>query len=114
MSLLKDGGRPWLADGPRLDQHLICAIVDVAHVVVTQALREGDHQTARRVAELADRVAPDELTPQADLAAVTAMDGRPGVAEVHDARQSGGHTAGQDDDADDLPERVLQLRRQKG
>ncbi len=114
LSLLKDGGRPWLADGPRLDQHLICAIVDVAHVVVTHALREGDHQTARRVAELADRVAPDELTPQADLAAVTAMDGRPRVTDAHDTWQPGQHTAGQDDAADDLPERVLQLRRQSG
>ena len=47
-SQLRPGAWAWLFDGDRLDQHLTCAIVDVAHLVTTHALHEGDNDTARR------------------------------------------------------------------
>lgn len=60
LSLLKNGGRPWLAAGPRLDQHLICAVVDVSHVVTTHALERNDYRAARLAAEKASLAAHDE------------------------------------------------------
>ncbi len=66
---LKGGGRPWLADGPRLDQQLVCAIVDVAHVVATHDLARGDHANAEAIAQRAAQAAPDERIPVLDLAA---------------------------------------------
>jgi len=72
-------GGVWLAEG-RLDQHLLCAIVDVAHMVSTIALDTGDMQQARAAAELAALAAPEVATPQLDLAAVAAREGQPGKA----------------------------------
>jgi nucleoid-associated protein YgaU len=71
----RTGGWSWLYEGDRLDQHLVCAIVDVAHLVTTAALREGDLPGARAAAELAARAAPYEEIPRLDLAAVTAAEG---------------------------------------
>lgn len=66
---LKGGGRPWLADGPRLDQQLVYAIVDVAHAVATHDLARGDHTKAEAIAQRAAQAAPDEQIPVLDLAA---------------------------------------------
>ncbi|MCW5951871.1 MAG: hypothetical protein KIT69_06405, partial [Propionibacteriaceae bacterium] len=72
---LLSGGRPWLTD-TRPDQTLLCAIVDVAHLVTTVTLEAGNTRQARAAAELAMLVAPDESTPALDLAAVAAREGR--------------------------------------
>ncbi|MCC6497179.1 MAG: LysM peptidoglycan-binding domain-containing protein [Propionibacteriaceae bacterium] len=66
---LRNRGGLWLADNP-LDQHLLCAIVDVAHIVTSSALEAGDLQQAQAAAELAALVAPLEDTPQLDLAKI--------------------------------------------
>jgi hypothetical protein len=71
----RTGGWSWLYEGDRLDQHLVCAIVDVAHLVTTGALRAGDLAQARAASELAARAAPFEEIPRLDLAAVTAAEG---------------------------------------
>lgn len=68
-------GRPWLAE-TRPDQTLLCAIVDIAHLVTTITLEAGNTKQARAAAELAMLVAPDETTPALDLAAVAAREGR--------------------------------------
>lgn len=74
-SELRTGGGIWLAD-TRDDQHLLVAIVDLAHLVVTMALQTGDLDTARTAAEIAARAAPDEETPKLDLAAIAQAQGR--------------------------------------
>ena len=63
-------------EGDRLDQHLLCAVVDVAHLVVTHALHQGDLPVARAAAELAALAAPYEEIPRLDLAAVAAAEGQ--------------------------------------
>ncbi len=78
---LRTGGWSWMAQGDRLDQHLLCAVVDVAHLVTTSALRDGDLARARAAAELAALAAPSEEIPRLDLAAVTAAEGHAHAAE---------------------------------
>ena len=79
-SQLRPGAWSWLFDGDRLDQHLTCAIVDVAHVVTTHALHEGDNDTARRSAETSVLAAPFEELPHLDLARVDQAAGRADAA----------------------------------
>jgi LysM repeat protein len=78
---LRDRGWHWLFEGDRLDQHMICAIVDVAHLVTTHSLQAGDLKQARLAAETAALAAPDEEIPRLDLAAVAAAEGHHGEAE---------------------------------
>lgn len=68
-------GWAWLADGIRVDHHMVCAIVDVAHLVTTAALVRGDLAMARAATATAIAAAPYEDTPQLDLAAITAAEG---------------------------------------
>ena len=72
---LRTGGWSWLQEGDRLDQHMLCAVVDVAHMVTTSALKSGDLGQARAAAELAALSAPHEEIPRLDLAAVAAAEG---------------------------------------
>jgi hypothetical protein len=67
---LRPGGWTWLYEGDRLDHHLICGIVDVAHLVTTHALAEGDLKTARSATQIATSAAPYEEIPRLDLAAI--------------------------------------------
>ncbi|WP_457255914.1 LysM peptidoglycan-binding domain-containing protein [Pedococcus sp. P5_B7] len=78
---LRDGGWSFLSEGDRLDQHMICAIVDVAHLVTTYSLQAGDTRQARLAAETAALAAPDEEIPRLDLAAVADAEGHPGEAD---------------------------------
>jgi len=75
-SQMRDGGGAWLLDGDRHDQHLTHAIVDVAHLVATQALATGDTASARAAVDIARVAAPYEETPRLDTAAVDAAEGR--------------------------------------
>ena len=72
---LRPGGWIWLYEGDRLDHHLICGIVDVAHLVTTHALAEGDLNTARAATQIATAAAPYEEIPRLDLAAVAGAAG---------------------------------------
>ena len=76
----RPGGWTWLAEGDRLDQHMLCAVVDVAHLVTTHLLQVGDFAAARATAELAAMAAPEEEIPRLDLAAVAAASGHDQVA----------------------------------
>ncbi|MGO0577724.1 LysM peptidoglycan-binding domain-containing protein [Ornithinimicrobium panacihumi] len=72
---LRRGGWGWLVEGDRLDHHMTCAVVDVAHVVATHDLGAGDLAGARAAAEIAFLAAPEEEIPTLDLVAVTAREG---------------------------------------
>jgi LysM repeat protein len=72
---LRPGGWTWLYEGDRLDHHLICGIVDVAHLVTTHALAEGDLKTAQTATQIAASAAPYEEIPRLDLAAIAAAAG---------------------------------------
>ena len=78
---LRTGGWSWLHEGDRLDQHMLCAIVDVAHMVTTSALKNSDLGRARAAAELAALSAPHEEILRLDLAAVAAAEGHESEAE---------------------------------
>lgn len=78
---LRSGGWAWLYEGDRLDQHMIVAIVDVAHIVTTKALAAVDLDQARASAELASLAAPHDEIPRLDLAAVLDAEGHRHEAE---------------------------------
>ncbi len=77
---LRPGGWAWLFEGDRLDQHLVCGIVDVAHTLVTHDLQAGNSSAARLAAETAALAALHEEIPTLDLAAVAAAEGHPDQA----------------------------------
>ena len=60
-------GYGWLVDTPH-DHYLTAGIVDIAHVVATHALAEGDPHLALWAAEKAILAAPSEDKPRLDLA----------------------------------------------
>jgi hypothetical protein len=72
---LRPGGWTWLYEGDRLDHHLVCGIVDVAHIVTTNALAENDLKTAQAATQIAALAAPYEEIPRLDLAAIAAAAG---------------------------------------
>ncbi len=96
---LRPGGWAWLFGGDRLDQHLVCGIVDVAHLLVTHDLQAGDTQSARLVAETAALAAPHEEIPTLDLAAVAAAEGHHEQA----ARLLTDEVCNRTDDEDSVP-----------
>ena len=68
-------GYGWLVDTP-FDHYLTAAIVDVAHIVATFGLTEGQPKLALWAAEKAITAAPSEDKPRLDLArAIQAMGG---------------------------------------
>jgi len=73
-------GAAWLIGGDRLDHYYTAAIVDVAHIVTTNALAAGDTSTARAVVDIAQLAAPHEEIPRLDAAAVAAAEGHPDSA----------------------------------
>ena len=101
-------GWTWLADGVRIDQHMVCAVVDVAHTVTIAALHSGDLELARTATETALLAAPYEDTPRLDLAAVVAAEGDRQAAE-RILRDDVSNRADDGDAPDDLPERTAEL-----
>ena len=101
-------GWAWLADGVRIDQHMVCAVVDVAHTVTIAALHSGDLELARTAAETALLAAPYEDTPRLDLAALVAAEGDRQAAE-HILRDDVSNRADEGDAPNDLPERTAEL-----
>ncbi|OUZ10235.1 hypothetical protein BHE97_07720 [Aeromicrobium sp. PE09-221] len=78
---LRPNGWSWVLEGDRIDHILTCAIVDVAHIVTTHALAEGDLPMAHESAEVAHHAAPyDEIT-NLDLVAVASAEGHEDLAE---------------------------------
>ena len=78
---LRRGGWGWLLEGDRLDEHMVCAVVDVAHLVTTHSLKAGNLRLARIAAETAALAAPYEEIPRLDLAAVADAEGHHSEAE---------------------------------
>ena len=101
-------GWSWLADGVRIDQHMVCAVVDVAHTVTIAALHGGDLQLARAATETALLAAPYEDTPRLDLGAIVAAEGDRQAAERM-LRDDVSNRAEDGDAPDDPPERTAEL-----
>ena len=101
-------GWSWLADGVRVDQHMVCAVVDVAHTVAIAAMHSGDLELARTATETALLAAPYEDTPRLDLAAVVAAEGDRQAAERM-LRDDVSNRVDNGDAPDDLPDRTAAL-----
>lgn len=92
---LRPGGYGWLADTP-LDQYLTAGVVDVAHIIATHALAEGDADLALWASERAIAAAPFEDKPRLDLARALTAVGRIDeaddylAAQVHNRSDDGG------------------------
>ncbi len=80
-SLLREKGWSWLLDGERLHETIGCAIVDTAHILVIDALANGDLSKARDVAETACKAAPYDDICRLDLVKVAAAEGHEEAAE---------------------------------
>lgn len=64
---LREGHWTWLLEGDRWDHIMTSAIVDVAHIVATRALAEGDHDQAMWAARVAYTAAPYDEIAQLDM-----------------------------------------------
>jgi nucleoid-associated protein YgaU len=109
---LRADGYEWLSEGARIDHHLICATVDVAHIVTTHALATGDIAAARAAAQLAQLAAPYEEIPRLDLVAVRAAEGHLEEAEAYLREQ----VCNRSDDGgapEDLSERTQSILRRR-
>ena len=106
------GGWAWLLEGDRLDQHLAVAVVDVAHIVTTDALAHGDLATARLAAVTAALAAPYEEIPRLDLAAVATAEGHHAEAQ-HIIRDQICNRTDDDGPPPELPHRTEQILKQR-
>ena len=97
---LRSGGWSWLVETSK-DHHMVCAIVDVAHLLVTHFLQNGDTQNARQAAETALLAAPYDDTAKLDLAEVTQAEGH--LEEAQRIRHEG---ICNDPDDDGLPAEI--------
>ncbi|WP_188421943.1 LysM peptidoglycan-binding domain-containing protein [Nocardioides daphniae] len=77
---LRRAGWTWLLDDERLHETATLAVVDVSHVVVTDALSRGDIAGARRAAEIGCLAAPYDEICRLDLAKVAETDGHETLA----------------------------------
>ena len=73
-SQLRHQGWSWLSD-MNIDNHMVCAIVDVAHLLTGRFLADGDLHKARAATETALLAAPYDALTKLDLAAVTRAEG---------------------------------------
>ena len=72
---LRDNGWSWLLEGDRIDEQMVVAIVDMAHIATTHYLAVGDIDSARATADIGLLAAPYEETPRLDMVAVKDADG---------------------------------------
>lgn len=105
---LRQDGWKWVLEGDRLDRQMVCAVTDVAHIVVTHSLHAEDLGRARTAAGIALLAAPYEEVARLDLAAVLEAQGHGAEAEriVRD------DVCNRSDDGEaptDLPERTEQI-----
>ena len=89
---------------------MLCAVVDVAHLVTTHSLQAGHHRTARAAAELACLAAPYDDIPRLDLAAVATAEGHHQEAQRIASEDICGRSEvpGPPDDLADRTERILE------
>ncbi|MGV1007089.1 MAG: LysM peptidoglycan-binding domain-containing protein [Dermatophilaceae bacterium] len=106
------GGWAWLLEGDRLDEHMAVAIVDVAHIVTTDALAHGDLPAARLAATTAGLAAPYEEIPRLDLAAVATAEGHHAEAQ-HIIRDQICNRTDDDGAPPELPTRTEQILKQR-
>ena len=100
---LRPAGWTWLIDGDRHDHHMICAVADVAHLLVTHHLHTGDLEAAKRAATISLQTDPTSETARLDLAGVMIHQGH-----STSARQIVADALG--DDAElDLTDRATQI-----
>lgn len=78
----RPGGYAWLAETP-LDQYLTAGVVDVAHIVSTHALTEGEEELALWASERAIVAAPSEDKPRLDLVRALSAMGRTEEADEY-------------------------------
>ena len=109
---LRADGYEWLTDGARIDHHLVCAVVDVAHVVTTHALATGDIAAARAAAQIAQLAAPYEEIPRLDLVAVRAAEGHLEESETY-LREQVCNRCDDGGPPEDLSERTRAILRQR-
>jgi hypothetical protein len=64
-----------------IDHHVVCAIVDVAHLLSGWFLSSGDTRRASAATETALLAAPYDALTKLDLAAVTISEGHPSEAQ---------------------------------
>jgi len=80
-SSLRNHGWSWLLDGDRLHEIAASAVVDVAHIVTTDAISRGDLARARFAAETGCKAAPHDDICRLDLAKVEEASGHADAAE---------------------------------
>ena len=108
---LRTRGGCWLVE-QGLDHHLLCSIVDVAHLVSTITLQTGDFDAARNAAELAALAAPTDTTPQLDLAAVASRTGdRAKAADIARNVVTWRNEAGETADLSQRAESIMRIHR---
>jgi hypothetical protein len=105
-SNLRDHGWSWLLDEERAHETATLAVVDVAHIVATDALSRGDLSRARFAAETACRAAPYDDICRLDLAKVAEAEGHGDQAEEILNRQVFNRTDDDDLPPIDLPDRT--------
>jgi hypothetical protein len=104
-SALRNPGWTWMLDDERVHETATFAVVDVAHLVATDAFSRGDLQRAKFAAETGCKAAPYDEVCRLDLAKVAEVEGHDTLAE----RILDEHVFNRSDDhlpPIDLPERT--------
>ena len=78
---LRTPGWSWLLDGERVHETAAFAVVDVAHIVATDAFSRGDLGRAHTAAEKGCHAAPYDEVCRLDLAKVAEAEGHTTLAE---------------------------------
>ncbi|MCC2592484.1 LysM peptidoglycan-binding domain-containing protein [Tessaracoccus sp. OS52] len=91
---LRPTGWAWLAQGDRIDHHMVAAVGDVAHTLVTHHLHAGNPTAARQAAQTALSVCPESETAALDLAGIMVQEGNSHAAHELLADALGERTSG--------------------